>query len=115
MRARRERSTRRRAIGECSELGHCRRCLSWARGSKSSGKETYRLPWRTSPYDHGSTITFACFSGLANSAKAPFTSASPTYPVIRGAAPSPPGHEVLWRAIEAGALRGGIGQSGVPV
>ena len=23
--------------------------------------------------------------------------------------------EVLWRAIEAGALRGGIGQSGVPV
>ena len=27
----------------------------------------------------------------------------------------PAGHEVLWRAIEAGALRGGIGQSGVPV
>ena len=27
----------------------------------------------------------------------------------------PVGHEVLWRAIEAGALRGGIGQSGVPV
>jgi len=27
----------------------------------------------------------------------------------------PAGHEVLWRATEAGALRGGIGQSGVPV
>jgi hypothetical protein len=27
----------------------------------------------------------------------------------------PAGHEVLWRAIGAGALRGGIGQSGVPV
>lgn len=27
----------------------------------------------------------------------------------------PAGHEVLWRAIEPGALRGGIGQSGVPV
>src|SRR5207248_7209770 len=27
----------------------------------------------------------------------------------------PAGHEVLWRAIEAGAMRGGIGQSGVPV
>src|SRR5437764_10337824 len=27
----------------------------------------------------------------------------------------PVGHEVLWRAVEAGALRGGIGQSGVPV
>jgi len=27
----------------------------------------------------------------------------------------PPGHEVLWRNIAAGALRGGIGQSGVPV
>ena len=27
----------------------------------------------------------------------------------------PAGHEVLWRAIEAGALRGGIGQSSVPV
>ena len=27
----------------------------------------------------------------------------------------PAGHEVLWRAIEAGALRGGIDQSGVPV
>ena len=27
----------------------------------------------------------------------------------------PAGHEVLWRAIEARALRGGIGQSGVPV
>ena len=27
----------------------------------------------------------------------------------------PAGHEVLWRAIEGGALRGGIGQSGVPV
>src|ERR1700761_3076996 len=27
----------------------------------------------------------------------------------------PAGHEGLWRAIEAGALRGGIGQSGVPV
>jgi len=27
----------------------------------------------------------------------------------------PAGHEVLWRAVEAGALRGGIGQSGVPV
>jgi hypothetical protein len=27
----------------------------------------------------------------------------------------PAGHQVLWRAIEAGALRGGIGQSGVPV
>ena len=26
----------------------------------------------------------------------------------------PAGHEVLWRAIEAGALRGGIGQSGAP-
>jgi Taurine catabolism dioxygenase TauD, TfdA family len=27
----------------------------------------------------------------------------------------PAGHEVLWRAVEAGALRGGIGQSAVPV
>ena len=27
----------------------------------------------------------------------------------------PAGHEVLWRAVEAGTLRGGIGQSGVPV
>ena len=27
----------------------------------------------------------------------------------------PGDHEVLWRAVEAGALRGGIGQSGVPV
>ncbi|HEX3417707.1 MAG TPA: hypothetical protein VHT21_15080 [Stellaceae bacterium] len=27
----------------------------------------------------------------------------------------PAGHEVLWRATEAGALRGGIGQSGIPV
>jgi hypothetical protein len=27
----------------------------------------------------------------------------------------PAGHEALWRAVEAGALRGGIGQSGVPV
>ena len=27
----------------------------------------------------------------------------------------PAGHEVLWRAIEAGALRSRIGQSGVPV
>jgi hypothetical protein len=27
----------------------------------------------------------------------------------------PAGHEVLWRAVEAGALRGGIGQSGVPL
>jgi hypothetical protein len=27
----------------------------------------------------------------------------------------PAGHEVLWRATEAGTLRGGIGQSGVPV
>jgi hypothetical protein len=27
----------------------------------------------------------------------------------------PEGHEILWRRIEAGALRGGIGQSGVPV
>ena len=27
----------------------------------------------------------------------------------------PGDHEVLWRAVEAGALRGGIGQRGVPV
>jgi hypothetical protein len=27
----------------------------------------------------------------------------------------PPGHEVLWRSIEPGALRGGIGQTGVKV
>jgi hypothetical protein len=27
----------------------------------------------------------------------------------------PPGHEVLWRRVEAGAPRGGIGQTGVPV
>ena len=27
----------------------------------------------------------------------------------------PGDHEVLWCAVEAGALRGGIGQSGVPV
>jgi hypothetical protein len=39
---------------------------------------------REAPYDHGSTITFACCSGLANSAKAPFTPPSPTCPVIRG-------------------------------
>src|SRR6516164_3905803 len=29
------------------------------------------------PYDHGSTITFACCSGLANSTKALFTPPSP--------------------------------------
>ncbi len=28
--------------------------------------------------------------------------------------PLPPGHEVLWRSIEPGALRGGIAQTGVP-
>src|SRR6516225_8617503 len=36
------------------------------------------------PYDHGSTITFACCSGLANSTKALFTPPSPTCPVISG-------------------------------
>ena len=29
--------------------------------------------------------------------------------------PLPQGHEILWRSIEGGTLRGGIGQSGVPV
>ncbi len=29
--------------------------------------------------------------------------------------PLPQGHEVLWRSIEPGALRGGIAQTGVPV
>ena len=29
--------------------------------------------------------------------------------------PLPLGHEVLWRAIEPGAIRGGIAQTGVPV
>ena len=29
--------------------------------------------------------------------------------------PLPEGHEILWRSIEGGALRGGIGQTGVPV
>jgi hypothetical protein len=29
--------------------------------------------------------------------------------------PLPPGHEVLWRSIEPGALRGGIAQTRVPV
>ena len=29
--------------------------------------------------------------------------------------PLPRGHEILWRSIAAGAPRGGIGQSGVPV
>ena len=27
----------------------------------------------------------------------------------------PPGHEVLWRAIKPGELRGGITQTGIPV
>ena len=29
--------------------------------------------------------------------------------------PLPEGHEILWRSIDPGDLRGGIGQSGVPV
>ena len=29
--------------------------------------------------------------------------------------PLPSGHEILWRSIEPGTLRGGIGQTGVPV
>ena len=34
---------------------------------------------------------------------------------VRNSRALPAGHEILWRSIDAGALRGGIGQSGVPV
>jgi hypothetical protein len=48
-------------------------------------------------YDHGSTITFACCSGSANSSKAPFTPSSPTCPVIRGVASIRP--SAMWASL----------------